>query len=56
MNRTHLAILAGCLVGIGTAGQAVDHWTSAAVIKFLFGCLVIVGTNLAGIYAKRPNE
>jgi hypothetical protein len=54
MRAKHYAILAGCLVGIGTAGQAVDHWTIDAVIKFIFGAIAIVGTQLGAIYMQRP--
>ena len=54
MTGKHLALIAGCLTGIGGMFAALPEWYSAANPAFIGGALTVFGTQLGAIYSERP--
>lgn len=54
LSSQHWIILSGCLAGIGAMMGAVASWDAVLSPQFVGGAFVVVGTNIAAIYAPRP--
>ena len=54
MNGKHIALVAGCLVGLSAIVSTLADWHQALNPTFVGGALGVVGAQLGAIYSERP--
>lgn len=54
MTGKHVALIAGCLGGMGGMVSALHDWQEAMTPAFIGGALIVLGTQLGAIYSEKP--
>ena len=54
MHAKHLALIAGCLTGIGGMFAALPNFEAAMSPAFIGGALTVFGTQIGAIFTERP--
>lgn len=54
MTGKHLALIAGCLTGIGGMFAALPSFDAALTPAFIGGALTVFGTQIGAIFTEKP--
>ena len=56
LSTKHYALIAGCVIALGSMTSALHSWSEALTPQFIGGALGVIGTQLGAILSEKPGS